>query len=120
MCKCYGAYDGDNIIAFIAVMTFPHPKVKNIKRCSRLVVLPDYQGIGIGSAFLQTIAQHYSESGYKFTIITSAKNMILKLNKSRQWTLKRLSVSGASTGTLKNKHQSDRDKCKTASFLYVG
>ena len=118
--KCYGAYDGETIIAFIAVMTFPHPIRKNTKRCSRLVVLPDYQGIGIGGLFLDSIANYYKSQGYSFIIMTSAKNLIMKLYKDNKWELKRLGCSGVSTGTLRNKKQSDRSNVKTASFEYRG
>jgi len=33
----------DEIAGFISVLHFPHPKVKNMKKVHRLVVLPDYQ-----------------------------------------------------------------------------
>lgn len=120
--KCYGAYDGNTIIAFMAVMTFPHPIRKNTKRCSRLVVLPDYQGIGIGRSFLNTIAEMYKKQGYSFLIMTSAKNMIWALNKDKHWKMTRLGFcKGQSiTGTLNNKTKSDRNNAKTASFEYRG
>ena len=44
----------------MAVLHQPHGKIKNLKRCSRLVILPDYQGIGLGTMFLTIIAQHYA------------------------------------------------------------
>lgn len=113
-------YDNGTIIAFIAVMTFPHPIIKNARRCSRLVVLPDYQGIGIGYKFLSLVAEMYKRQGFSFTIVTSAKNLIYKMHKSKDWNMIRLSVSGKNTGSLKNKSQSDRSKVKTASFRYLG
>ena len=103
----------------MAVMTFPHPIRKNTKRCSRLVVLPDYQGVGIGGRFLNEIAEYYNKCGYSFLIMTSAKNLIMKLHNDPNWKMKRIGCSGTSTGTLKNKRQSDRKNVKTASFEYV-
>lgn len=104
----------------MAVMTFPHPIRKNTKRCSRLVVLPDYQGIGIGHQFLNIIAEMYGNQGYSFLIMTSAKNMILTLNKDEKWRMTRIGFcKGQSiTGTLNNKVKSDRKDAKTASFEY--
>lgn len=60
-CKCYGLYDNDTIIGFLAVIHQPHPKNTKLKRVSRLVILPDYQGIGLGTKFLNKIAEMYSE-----------------------------------------------------------
>jgi GNAT superfamily N-acetyltransferase len=46
-------------------------------RVSRLVVLPDYQGIGVGSRFLNFMAEYYtSRTGLPFTIITSNPQLI--------------------------------------------
>ena len=67
----------------------PHGKNKKIKRVSRLVILPDYQGIGLGTKFLDIVAQHYSDLGFDFTIVTSARNMIHALNNSDKWVMTR-------------------------------
>jgi GNAT superfamily N-acetyltransferase len=46
--QCFVAYIDDNLVGFIAYIHLMHPKVKDIKMVHRLVVLPDYQGLGIG------------------------------------------------------------------------
>lgn len=53
--------------------------------CSRLVILPDYQGIGLGIKFLTIIAEKYKKMGFQFDIVTSAKNMIMGLSKNKKW-----------------------------------
>jgi GNAT superfamily N-acetyltransferase len=58
-------------VAFCAVMHFPHPKVRNIKRIHRLVTLPDYQGVGIGTRLLNVVADHYKKQHFRVRIITS-------------------------------------------------
>jgi len=46
-------------------------------RISRLVVLPDYQGIGIGKRLLNFMAEYYtSRTKLPFTIITSNPQLI--------------------------------------------
>lgn len=108
-------YDGDKIVAFIGVIHFPHPKNKKIKKVTRLVVLPDYQGIGLGVSFLNAIAEIYK--GYDFRITTSARNLIHALNKSKNW---RLDNYGRSKmPSLKGMEKSFRGHVKTASFIYV-
>lgn len=100
----------------------PHNLNKKIKRCTRLVVLPDYQGIGLGTKLLESVAKIYKSQGYDFSIVTSAKNLIKALNSKKQWTLKR--YSGAKPSNNKNaidyRRDSMRSNCKTASFFYKG
>lgn len=118
---CYGVYDDDKIIAFMAVLHQPHNVNKKIKRVCRLVVLPDYQGVGIATRFLKVIAEHYTKMGYDFSIVTSAKNLIYALNKSNDWLLQRyspLKITNANTKKKKSFLPSVRSNCKTASFFY--
>ena len=112
---CYGLYDKENIIGFIAVLHQPHPSNDKIKRCSRLVILPDYQGIGLGTKFLNCIAERYKRLGFQFTIVTSAKNMINALNHSDKWIMTRYSTSKCSSvkNAIDYKRSSIRSNCKT-------
>lgn len=119
---CYGLYDQENIIGFCAVLHQPHGVVKNLKRCSRLVILPDYQGIGLGTRFLNVVADYYKNKGYRFSIVTSAKNMINALNKNDKWRIIRYGVNKCSSNknAIDFKRSSMRSNCKTASFMYKG
>ena len=120
MCKCYGLYDENSIIGFIGVLHQPHPRNTKIKRVSRLVILPDYQGIGLGYKFLTAIAKMYVEQGFDFEIITSAKNLIMKLYQSSDWICSRYDVKRTVTSkTSKIDRFRELRKCKTASFFYV-
>lgn len=103
----------------MAVIHSPHPIKKNTKRVSRLVVLPDYQGCGVGYKFLSAIAEMLKQNGFHTTITTSAKNLIMKLHKSDQWKLKRLGAGVHNTGDLKNRAQSERQTVKIASFEFI-
>lgn len=82
--------------------------------------MPDYQGIGIATMFLKTIAEHYVKKGYDFSIVTSAKNLIGALNKSNNWLLQRYSATATSTNTnaIDYARKTLRTNCKTASFFY--
>lgn len=113
-------YDQNNIVAFMAVLHQPHGVNKKIKRVCRLVVLPDYQGVGIATKFLASIAKRYTAQGYDFSIVTSAKNLIYALNKSNDWLLQRYSANKCSSAksAIDYKRGSMRSNCKTASFFY--
>lgn len=110
-------YDQDKIIAFIGVIHFPHPKNKKIKKVTRMVVLPDYQGIGIGVAFLNEVAQMYSQ--FDFRITTSAKNLICALNKNKQWKFESFERTKLSKTGMAAMQTSKRTNTKTASFRYI-
>lgn len=80
----------DEIAGFISILHFPHPKAKNIKKVHRLVILPDYQGAGIGLRLLNEIGYIYKKQKYKYTIVTSAPSLINALKKSKEWICKRI------------------------------
>lgn len=118
---CYGAYDGERIVAFIGVIHYPHPKNKKIKSVSRLCVLPDYQGIGIGKKFLRFVAKKYADEGFDVKITTSAKNLIHSLRRDNNWIMARYGVNRKSETTNKSCRKimnTVRDNCKTASFYF--
>lgn len=75
----------DEVAGFLSVLHFPHPKAKNIKKVHRLVILPDYQGAGIGIKFLNEIGNIYKKEKQRYTIVTSAPSLINSLKKSNEW-----------------------------------
>lgn len=118
--RCFGVYEENTIVAFMGVLHQPHGVNKRIKRVCRLVVLPDYQGIGIATKFLEIIAKYYTKKGYDFSIVTSAKNLIYALKKNNKWTLIRYSSSSCSSckSAIDYNRKSIRKNCKTASFFF--
>lgn len=99
----------------------PHPINQKIKGVSRLVILPDYQGIGLGSRFLQSIADIYKKEGWDFVIRTSAKNLVMKLYKDPKWVMYSCeTMRRPNTGTIAKYSKALRTKCKTAGFRYKG
>ncbi|HER8705966.1 TPA: GNAT family N-acetyltransferase [Streptococcus pyogenes] len=119
--RCFGLYDDDKIIGFIGVIHFPHPKNKKIKRVTRLVILPDYQGVGLGTRFLKSVAEIYSCQGFDFRIVTSAKNLINALNRNTNWKLKSYDKANTPTGnsSIKQLAKTTRKNVKIASFLFI-
>ncbi|MCW4046655.1 MAG: GNAT family N-acetyltransferase [Candidatus Bathyarchaeota archaeon] len=73
--RCYAAIYKDKPVAFIAVV---HVRMRaRYYRVSRLVVLPDYQGIGIGKRLLNFVAELYtSQTMLPFYILTSNPQII--------------------------------------------
>jgi GNAT superfamily N-acetyltransferase len=75
----------DEIAGFISILPFPHPKLKNYKKVHRLVILPDYQGAGIGLKLLNELGKIYKQQGARYSIVTSAPSLINALKKNNQW-----------------------------------
>ena len=111
-------YDRDNIIGFCGVLHQPNKNPK-LKRCSRIVILPDYQGIGLGYKFLTEIAEMYARKGFDFSIVTSAKNFIFKLYNSPKWTITHVGVNKCTSPKSRiDQNRASKRNVKTASFRY--
>ncbi len=91
--RCYVAKLGDKPVAFIAVA---HVKMLvRYFRVSRLVVLPDYQGIGVGKRLLNFVAELYTSQlpEIPFYIVTS--NPQLVRSNLDHWRVKRVGHGSA-------------------------
>lgn len=115
---CYIAEINNTVVGWCSVLHFPHSKVKNMKRVHRVVILPDYQGIGIGTKFLNKVGDIYREEKKRFTISTSTPVFIHALRKSSNWIMTRKpSRVSESKGVLSKSVSNNR---LTASFEYIG
>jgi ABC-type ATPase involved in cell division/GNAT superfamily N-acetyltransferase len=109
----------NNPVALVAALAFPHKYVKNIWKSHRTVVLPDYQGVGIGGIMTDTIAQYYLDLGKRFTGVASHPAMIAHRNNSPKWKLTR--KPGRTAGQGKGgKVTSTASNRLTASHEYIG
>jgi GNAT superfamily N-acetyltransferase len=114
--KCYALEYKNYTIGFVAMSHFPHPKVANFKKVHRMVVLPDFQGIGIGKKLLNAVAEIFHKQGFRVLITTGALSFIHSLDYTDEWTMTRkLSKVGESKGVLKGSTSKNRE---TASFEY--
>lgn len=72
------------IAGFLSVLHLPNID-KTIKKVHRLVILPDYQGIGLGIKLLDEIGIIYKKEKWRFTITSSAPSLINSLKKKSRW-----------------------------------
>lgn len=90
--ECYCGYYRGVPVAFCAFLhLFGH---KGVKRVHRIVVLPDYQGVGIGTQFLNAVCQRVKDSGNRVRITTSHPSLLGYLRKSDKWALARKTEAG--------------------------
>lgn len=101
----------EKIVGFIAILHMPHPSSKKIKRVHRLVILPDYQGFGLGTILLNTVGKIHKDNGNRFLIKTSNPALFTSL-KHNGW---KLIHAGRTTGlnrkikVLNNTRSSNRN-----------
>ena len=112
-----GTLNGE-VCSYVSVLPFPHPKVKNRYREHRIVVLPDFQGIGVGVLMTDWIAEYYKKNGKTMICTTSAPSLIHARRKSKKWALTHFGRK-ADKGTNSIMNTTSRDRI-TASFQYVG
>ena len=106
----------DEIAGFLSVLHFPHPRAKNIKKVHRLVILPDYQGVGFGIKFLEEIGCIYKKEKYRYNIVTSSPSLIYALKKSNKWITTRYGrTSSQSKGTTVGNMNTSKNRL-TVSF----
>lgn len=107
----------NEIVGFCAVLHQPHNKILNLKRAHRIVILPDYQGIGLGTMFLNIVAEYITKQGNEFSIVTSAKNMIGALYKSDKWFCTGYNKSNPNKGNIQD-NETCRTDCLCGRFMY--
>ncbi len=81
--ECYIAAWDDRPVAFCAVAALAGRKGR--RRISRLVTLPDYQGIGIGMSLAETVAVLYRRRGHRVNITGSHPAVIAHCRRSPRW-----------------------------------
>jgi len=118
--QCYVATINEKPVAFCSVLHFPHPKVANFKREHRTVVLPDFQGVGIGNRLSEFVANHYTRQGFRFVSTTSAPAMIRHRAKSNLWKTHRFGNSKQSESGVTGLAKTSSKRRITAGFEYIG
>lgn len=116
----YVAEINGEAVAWCSLLHFPHPKIKNMKRIHRIVVKPDYQGIGVGGRMMTEIAKKYKLDGFRVSLVTSSQSFVHSLANSKKWIMTRKPSrlqNTAKSGVLAG---STSDARITASFEYIG
>lgn len=83
--QIYVGLINDQPAVLTAILPLINANVKNARRISRTVVLPDYQGIGIGGKFVNAICAGLQAQGLSTYTTTSHPARVRALNKSKEW-----------------------------------
>ena len=82
---CYIATINDTPVAFVSLLTLPGRDVKHAWREHRVVVLPDFQGMGIGNKLSEAMGEIYTSKGYRYFAKTSNPRMGVHRDNSPLW-----------------------------------
>jgi ABC-type ATPase involved in cell division len=64
--RCFVLFVDDEPAAFAGVLHRPHARATNVKGLSRLVTLPDWQGLGLAFVLSDALGAAYKLDGYRF------------------------------------------------------
>jgi GNAT superfamily N-acetyltransferase len=82
---CYTAYINKEPVAFLSVIHGTGRDIKSYWRESRLVVIPEYQGLGIGKTLSDSIALEYVSRGLRYFSKTAHPALGEYRNVSELW-----------------------------------
>lgn len=83
--QCFVATLDGELCAFACYIHFPHAKTRTIKMGHRMVVLPDYQGLGIATRVENWVGQRLAEQGFRYRIVAAHPAMTAILARSPRW-----------------------------------
>jgi ABC-type ATPase with predicted acetyltransferase domain len=125
-CRCFAGLVDGALAAFVAVRFFPHPTLQMAWRLSRIVVLPDFQGLGLGAHGLpNAIGGIVRALGGVCIVQTSHPGLIAAWAKSAAWTMTAKphipgSLSRSSGIRTMQATSANGQGRRIASFRYVG
>jgi len=85
--KCFVLCANGRPASFLAVLHQPHQKADDLYRGSRMVTLPDFQGLGLAFALTDTVASAFRACGYRYRTPSSHPAITRAFDKSPRWRL---------------------------------
>lgn len=123
--RCWLATWGDNVVGFAAALAFPSAHIQNAWREHRTVVLPDYQGLGLGTRLSDAVAEMFVLDGGRYFSKTSHPRMGEYREKSPLWKPTSKNKRARTDYSTKHKTKEDAYKMRHAnrvcySHEYIG
>ncbi len=93
--RCYLALWSGVPVAFCATVTLIGHKDR--WRVSRIVTLPDYQGVGIGTAVMEAVAEIHLEQGHRVNATASHPAILAHWRRSKRWRIVAVRKTGSAS-----------------------
>lgn len=115
--RCYLATWQGEPVAFAA--TLPMIAKRKHRRFTRIVTLPDYQGMGIGMRVVAAVASLHKEEGLRISVTSSHPALIRHCRHSPLWKAVNVRTAGASPRGRFANYRSSAGRA-VVSFEYAG
>ncbi len=115
--KCFCVTWNDKPVAFYAFLPMPSGTVQNAFRGSRSVVLPDFQGLGIGFSVSKYLHKLYTKDNKNLYVKSVSPALVKKRMRDGDYKFNGKTKSSDEGGKLKGRKLRDTE---AYSFLYVG
>lgn len=116
--SCFVFLWDKQIVAFVGVLPQPSGYFDKAVRGSRTVVLPDFQGLGIGSKVTDFVASIYKQAGYRYFTKTVNPRLGEYRNHSGKW--KTTSKNGRTIRPSKSKLNKNQKLRASYCHEYIG
>lgn len=117
LARCYLATWGEEPVGFCA--TLNQVGQRGWRRISRLVTLPDYQGLGIGMRLAEAVGEIERQAGGRFSITASHPAVVGHCRRSPRWRAGGVRKAGGATTTNYRNYRGGAGRMM-ASFEYLG
>lgn len=115
--RCYVGVWNEAPVAFCAVL--PVLGRRRHWRISRVVTLPDFQGVGIGMALAEAIGDLYLADGLRFGVTAAHPALLAHCRRSSRWKLRRVLKHGSRRSDRSPRYRGSAGRA-VASFEYLG
>ena len=83
--RCWAVSWNDRLVGFLSALAMPSGTLKNAWRGHRTVVLPEFQGLGIGARMTEGLAEMHLSEGKRFYAKTANPRLGNYRNASLKW-----------------------------------
>ena len=124
--RCFCLFVDGQPAAFAGVLHRPHARVRDIKGVSRLVTLPDYQGLGLAMVLVDALGAAYKAVGYRLHTYPAHPSLVRSFDRSPKWLMQKKpgqfsAALSPKTSLIKNDgSQSKQGGRPCAVFEYAG
>lgn len=120
--QCYCLFINSRPAAFAGILYRPHPKVTNVWGVSRLVTLPDFQGLGLAFVLSDLLGSAFRALGQRLRFYPAHPALMRAFDKSNNYRLEKSPalINNSSAGKLSGKGGFAFGGRPNATFEYVG
>lgn len=113
--RCFGLFCDGTLACFAGVLHKPHARNNRVKGVSRLVTLPDFQGLGLAFVLIDALGAAYTAREWGFHIYPAHPSLTRAADRNHNWRMtKRPGTFSPRGGKL------DTGSRPCATFKYVG